>query len=76
MLAELIKLVGFLDDKAKVLITAIDKADPTTDEYKKLLENFGATMNISGIVGRTIQAATQTINEENKNNKKKKVEEK
>jgi preprotein translocase subunit Sss1 len=76
MLAELIKLVGYLDDKAKDLIAAIGKADPTSKEYKELLENFGATMSISGTVGRTIQAATQTINEENKNNKKKKVEEK
>ena len=48
------RLSTILEGKATSLVDAIDKADPTTPEYKELLVNFDVTMGINGNIQNSI----------------------
>lgn len=48
------KLCNILEDKTVILTDAIEKADPTTPEYKDLLVNFDVTMGISANISSMI----------------------
>ena len=48
------RLCNILENKTIVLTDAIEKADPTTLEYKDLLVNFDVTMGISANISRMI----------------------
>lgn len=48
------RLCNILEDKTNIIVEAIEKADPTTPEYKDLLVNFDVTMGISANISNMI----------------------
>lgn len=48
------RLSTILESKAVLLVDAIEKADPTTPEYKELLINFDVTMGVNGNLQNTM----------------------
>ena len=64
MIEDLQRLSGVFDTKIKPLVDAIEKADPTTKEYKELLENYALTMSVSSNVARTLLAVAQAAQEQ------------
>lgn len=54
MIKDLQRLTNALDEKVVALVDAIEKSDPTSDEYKRLLENFNTTMIISTNISQTL----------------------
>ena len=64
MIKDLQRLSGVFDTKITPLVDAIEKADPTTKEYKELLENYALTMSVSSNVARTLLAVAQAAQEQ------------
>ena len=64
MIEDLQRLSEVFDTKIKPLVDAIEKADPTTKEYKELLENYALTMSVSSNVARTLLAVAQAAQEQ------------
>ena len=64
MIEDLQRLSEVFDAKIKPLVDAIEKADPTTKEYKELLENYALTMSVSSNVARTLLAVAQAAQEQ------------
>ena len=64
MLKDLVKLVEILNGKVNPLVVAIEEADPTTEEYNDLLENYAATMNIISTLNRTLHEISLVQKEE------------
>ena len=56
MIEDLKKLAEVLDTKVKPIVEAVEKADPLSEDYHKLLENFNATMAVASDVNRTLLA--------------------
>lgn len=54
MVKDLIKLAEVLNKKVNPLVEAIEKADPTTEEYEQLLENYSGTMQLISTLNRTL----------------------
>ena len=48
------RLSTILEGKAVSLVDAIEKADPTTPEYKELMINFDVTMAVNGNIQNTL----------------------
>lgn len=70
MIEDLEKLSKVFDTKIKPLVDAIEKADPTTDEYKKLVENYALTMTVSSNLNRTLIAVAQAAAQNKETNTK------
>jgi hypothetical protein len=58
MIKDLIKLVEVLNGKVAPLVEAIEKADPTTEAYEQLLENYSGTMQLISTLNRTLTEIT------------------
>ena len=71
MIEDLQRLSEVFDTKIKPLVDAIEKADPTTKEYKELLENYALTMSVSSNVARTLLAVAQAAQEQPKKKEEK-----
>lgn len=54
MIKDLVKLVETLNKKVPTLVEAIEKADPTTEEYEQLIENYAGTMQLISTLNRTL----------------------
>lgn len=54
MIKDLVKLVEVLNKKVPTLVEAIEKADPTTEEYEQLIENYAGTMQLISTLNRTL----------------------
>ena len=54
MIKDLVKLVKVLESKVEPIVEAVEKADPTTEEYGELLENFSASMQLISLINRTL----------------------
>ena len=54
MIKDLSDLSKILDDKVKPMVDAIEKVDPTKEEYGVLLSNFSITMTLSSNINRTL----------------------
>lgn len=54
MIKDLVKLVKVLESKVEPIVDAVEKADPTTEEYGDLLENFSASMQLISLINRTL----------------------
>ena len=54
MIKDLVKLVKVLESKVDPIVEAVEKADPTTEEYGELLENFSASMQLISLINRTL----------------------
>ena len=54
MIKDLVKLVKVLENKVEPIVEAVEKADPTTEEYGELLENFSASMQLISLINRTL----------------------
>jgi hypothetical protein len=54
MIKDLVKLVKVLESKVEPIVEAVEKADPTTEEYGDLLENFSASMQLISLINRTL----------------------
>lgn len=54
MVKDLIKLVEVLNKKVPTLVEAIEKADPTTEDYEQLIENYAGTMQLISTLNRTL----------------------
>lgn len=54
MIKDLVKLVETLNTKVPTLVEAIEKADPTTEEYEQLIENYAGTMQLISTLNRTL----------------------
>lgn len=67
MIKKLTDFAKSLDDKASELMLEIAKTDPKSDEYIKLLNNFNGTMNVAGIVGRSLNSVAAELNKEGEN---------
>ena len=61
MVKDLEDLVKSLDDKVGAIIDAIKKADPLSEEYGKLLDNYNATMTVASNTNRTLIAIAQQV---------------
>ena len=58
MVKELVKLVDVLNKKVPDLVKAIEKANPTTDAYGTLIENYAGTMQLISTLNRTLAEIT------------------
>lgn len=58
------KLSSILEGKVDAIIEAVDKADPTTPEYKELLINFDVTMGVSSNVSAMLMQEEMSRNEQ------------
>jgi hypothetical protein len=74
MVKDLIKLAEVLNKKVNPLVEAIEKADPTTEEYEQLLENYSGTMQLISTLNRTLtdiavhaQAEKEGVKDESNN---------
>ena len=76
MIEDLQNLVKILDDKVKPIVDAIEKADPCSEEYGKLLDNYNATMMVSSNTNRTLLAIAQQLQASKKDEKVEEGEEK
>ena len=56
MLNKLQELSESFDEKVPVLVDALKDADPTTEDYKKLLENYALTMTVASNLNKTLLA--------------------
>jgi hypothetical protein len=54
MIEDLMKLVKELDTKVKPLVEAIEKEEPTTEKYGRLMNNFLLTMQLSTNLNLTL----------------------
>ena len=54
MIKDLVKLVIVIESKVAPIVEAVEKADPTTEEYGELLENFSASMQLISLINRTL----------------------
>lgn len=50
-----------LEEKAKILAEAIDRADPTTSKYHDLLMNFDITMSILNNINMSLNRVQPII---------------
>ena len=80
MIEDLAKLTKILDEKVKPMVDAIEKTDPSKEEYGILLSNFSMTMTLASNLNRTLldvahkaaqmnaehSAETETMKEEKK----------
>ena len=71
MVEDLLKLSKTLDDKHGTLVEAIEKADPLSEDFGKLLNNYNSLMIVASNTNRTLMA----IKQQAENNKVEKVEE-
>lgn len=58
------KLTSILEGKVDTIIEAIDKADPTTPEYKEMLINFDVTMGVSSNISTMLMQEEMMKNEQ------------
>lgn len=70
MFEDLQKLSKALDDKVGALVDAIQKADPLSEEYGKLLNNYNSTMVVASNTNRTIMAIAEQIKKQKEEEKK------
>ena len=63
MIEQFTKLSKTLDDKIAPLVDAIEKESPTSDVYKKLLDNIEATLILSGNINRTLVSVANKAKE-------------
>ena len=56
---DFIKLESILEKNMPVIIEAIEKADPTTEAYKELLNNFNSSMVIYSQLQEMFMRAAQ-----------------
>ena len=63
MVKELVKLVDVLNKKVPDLVEAIEKANPTTDAYGTLVENYAGTMQLISTLNRTLSEIALTAKE-------------
>lgn len=64
MLQDLIKLKDILDTKLTPIVEAIEKADPTTEEYSRLLDNFSMSITLNSNLSKTLIGVEQALNKE------------
>lgn len=71
---DFVRLENILEKNMPSIIDAIEKADPTTEEYKELLNNFNSSMVIYSQLqemfmrAAQMQAATKEENNNGTNN--------
>ena len=70
MIKDLQKLADVLDTKVQPLVEAIEKADPTKEEYGIMLSNFNATMTVATNIGNTLVSVAKKVQEIKDNEKK------
>ncbi|MBP5446110.1 MAG: hypothetical protein J6Y28_08070 [Acholeplasmatales bacterium] len=70
MIKDLQKLADVLDTKVAPLVEAIEKADPTKEEYGIMLSNFNATMTVATNIGNTLVSVAKKVQEIKDNEKK------
>ena len=67
----LMMLDNILEKKIPTLVEAIEKADPTSEEYNKLLTNFNSSMiiysELKGMFARVAENLANEIEGENNN---------
>jgi len=64
MLQDLVKLKDILDTKLTPIVEAIEKSDPTTEEYSRLLDNFSMSITLSSNLSKTLIGVEQALNKE------------
>lgn len=63
MIKDLVKLVEVLNKKVPELVEAIEKTNPTTDAYGKLIESYAGTMQLISTLNRTLAEIAVTAKE-------------
>ena len=66
MIEKMIEFSKTLDEKAEELMGKVKEADPTSDKYRSMLENYSATMAVSSTINRTLMSIANKAKEEKK----------
>jgi hypothetical protein len=63
MIEKMVEFSKTLDEKAEELMEKIKEANPTSDQYRSMLENYSATMAVSSTINRTLMSIASKAKE-------------
>lgn len=66
MIEKMVEFSKILDEKAIELMEKVKDANPDSDQYGKMLENYSATMAVSSTINRTLMSIANKAKEEKK----------